>query len=238
MTCAVTVASLPHQLPHPPRAPEEPTLSSDTPAPPSPVPGVIPGRTPATSPQAAARPAVRPVAGRAAPGPASGAGMGLTRFNAASARMAEAALLSCCGSRRWARRIARHRPYPDLESLLAASDEASYDLTAADLAEALAGESAQHPLSGARGASRLAAHTALTAAHAEYERKFGHVFVICLDGVDPAEALDTVLAGIRTRLGHAPEKEAAVTADELRRIARARLARLVASHHKMSGMHR
>lgn len=65
---------------------------------------------------------------------------GLDRFNAAPAAEAEAALLECSGSRRWAARLAAHRPYPDLDALLAAADEAGYDLPPADLAEALAAE--------------------------------------------------------------------------------------------------
>jgi 2-oxo-4-hydroxy-4-carboxy-5-ureidoimidazoline decarboxylase len=47
--------------------------------------------------------------------------------------------------------------------------------------------------------------------------------VISLDGVRPGERLDQVLAGIRSRLGNEPEEERAVAADELRRLARARL---------------
>ncbi|MBI0379247.1 OHCU decarboxylase, partial [Streptomyces albiflaviniger] len=35
----------------------------------------------------------------------------LDRLNTAPADAAEAALLACCGSRRWARLIAAHRPY-------------------------------------------------------------------------------------------------------------------------------
>lgn len=53
---------------------------------------------------------------------------------------AEAALLECCGSRRWAQRLAAHRPFPDVDSLLAAADEAGYDLAPADLSEALTAE--------------------------------------------------------------------------------------------------
>ncbi|MGI5470504.1 2-oxo-4-hydroxy-4-carboxy-5-ureidoimidazoline decarboxylase [Streptomyces sp. CA-132043] len=153
---------------------------------------------------------------------------GLDRLNSAAAGAAEAALLACCGSRRWARRIAAHRPYPDLEALLAAADEASYDLSPADLAEALAEESVSpQPLAGARGRGTLAAHTALRAAHAEYERRFRHVFVICLDGLREDRLLDHVLSGIRDRLAHEPDEERAVAAEELRRIARGRLAQLV-----------
>lgn len=73
-----------------------------------------------------------------------------------------------------------------------------------------------------------AAHTALRAAHAAYESRFGHTFVICLDDVAPDESLDHLLSGIRSRLGNDPEEERALAADELRRLARGRLARLTA----------
>ncbi|MFD4524545.1 2-oxo-4-hydroxy-4-carboxy-5-ureidoimidazoline decarboxylase [Streptomyces sp. NPDC058470] len=153
----------------------------------------------------------------AAPSPAR-----LKGFNSAPAETVERALLLCCRSLRWAHRLTEHRPYPDLDSLLAAADEAAYDLTPADLAEALAGESLTLLPDGAYSA----AHTALSAAHAAYESRFGHVFVICLDDLAPAEALDEVLAGIRSRLAHDPEEERVLAAEELRRLARGRLARL------------
>ncbi|WP_050993852.1 2-oxo-4-hydroxy-4-carboxy-5-ureidoimidazoline decarboxylase [Streptomyces violaceusniger] len=154
----------------------------------------------------------------------------LDRLNTATADAAEAALLACCGSRRWARLIAAHRPYPDLEALLAAGDEASYDLTPADLDEALADESVVgHELPPAESLGSLAAHTALQAAHDAYERRFGHVFVICLDGLRREERLDRLLTGIRNRLGNERERERDNTAEELRRIARGRLVRLAAN---------
>ncbi|MFJ7626277.1 2-oxo-4-hydroxy-4-carboxy-5-ureidoimidazoline decarboxylase [Streptomyces sp. NPDC097595] len=150
---------------------------------------------------------------------------GLPRFNGAPAPEAEAALLGCFGSAAWARRLAAHRPYPDAEALLAAADEAAYDLAPAEHAEALAAEVSP----GLRPDAPRSAHLALAAAHAEYERKFGHVFVICLDGYPPAEHPDQVLAGIRARLAHEEDRERAVTADEMRRLARGRLAALVSS---------
>ncbi|MFC9706199.1 2-oxo-4-hydroxy-4-carboxy-5-ureidoimidazoline decarboxylase [Streptomyces sp. NPDC056943] len=145
---------------------------------------------------------------------------GLTRFNAASSAEAEALLLSCCRSRRWAERVAAHRPYPTVDALLAAADEAGYDLSRADLDGALAAESSAPPHPDAPPAAR----TALRAAHAAYESSFGHAFVISLEGVRPGERLDQVLAGIRSRLGNEPEEERVIAADELRRLARARLA--------------
>ncbi|MFF3321494.1 2-oxo-4-hydroxy-4-carboxy-5-ureidoimidazoline decarboxylase [Streptomyces sp. NPDC002889] len=151
---------------------------------------------------------------------------GLEHFNTVPAETAVAVLLACCGSRRWARRVVAHRPYPDLESLLAACDEAAYDLAPADVHEALALESS----AGLHPGAPSAAHTALAAAHAAYESRFGHAFVICLDRYRPDEHLDQLLAGIRDRLSHEPDEERALSAEELRALARSRLAHVVANH--------
>ncbi|MFC9247285.1 2-oxo-4-hydroxy-4-carboxy-5-ureidoimidazoline decarboxylase [Streptomyces sp. NPDC057136] len=170
-----------------------------------------------------------------APAPAGdGAGdqsAGLARFNTAPHAEAEAALLECCGSHRWALRMAAHRPYPDLDALLAASDEAGYDLSPTDIAEALAGETAPC----LHHAAPRAAHLALRAAHAAYESRFGHVFVISLAAHRPSQHVDQVLAGIRTRLAHDPDEERAVTADEMRRLARERIIELVTDEDLMRG---
>lgn len=149
-------------------------------------------------------------------------GCGLARFNTLSPKASEAVLLHCCGSRRWAQRVAAHRPYPNSGALLAAADEASYDLSQADLSEALASE---FPVELDQGAS-YAALLALGAAHAEYERKFGHAFVICLDGHPPEEQADQLLAAIRRRMELEADEERSISADELRRLAQARLADL------------
>ena len=144
----------------------------------------------------------------------------LDAFNTAPADEARNLLLACLHSHRWAHRVATHRPYPNLDSLLAASDEAAYDLSPADLAEALAAESLPTLPDG----TYSAAHTAMSAAQAAYEAKFGHAFVICLHGLPPAEALDHVLAAIRSRLANDPEEERVIAAEELRRLAKERLA--------------
>ncbi|KUN84758.1 OHCU decarboxylase [Streptomyces griseoruber] len=140
-------------------------------------------------------------------------------FNTVPAEEALASLLACLNSLCWARRVADHRPYPTVDALLAACDEAAYDLTAADLTEALAAETSPVLPEDAYEA----AHTALSAAHAAYEARFGHAFVICLDGTPRNEALDRVLEGIRSRLTNDPEDERVLAADELRRLARGRL---------------
>ncbi|WP_406453932.1 2-oxo-4-hydroxy-4-carboxy-5-ureidoimidazoline decarboxylase [Streptomyces sp. NBC_00876] len=160
-----------------------------------------------------------------APGRAAPRGWDLRRFNAAPAADAEAALLECLGSHRWAQRLAAHRPYPDTGALIAAADEAGYDLSPTDRAEALSAEVSP----GLRPDAPRSAHLALAAAHAAYESRFGHVFVICLDDFLPAEHPDQVLAGIRARLAHDPDQERVVTADEMRRLARGRIIELVSS---------
>ncbi|MFF4487038.1 2-oxo-4-hydroxy-4-carboxy-5-ureidoimidazoline decarboxylase [Streptomyces sp. NPDC001544] len=140
-------------------------------------------------------------------------------FNTAPADEVHSTLLGCLRSVHWARRIAAHRPYPDLDSLLAAADEAAYDLAPADLTAALAAESLPPLPEG----TYTAAHTALSAAHAAYEARFGHVFVISLSDTTPNEALDRILEGIRSRLTNDPEEERLVAWEELRRLARGRL---------------
>ncbi|MEU2424624.1 2-oxo-4-hydroxy-4-carboxy-5-ureidoimidazoline decarboxylase [Streptomyces sp. NPDC007851] len=144
----------------------------------------------------------------------------LDAFNAAPDAEAGALLLHCLHSLRWSRRIAEHRPYPDVDSLLAAADEATYDLSPTDLTEALASES----LPDLPGDTYSAATTALTAAHAAYEAKFGHVFVIYLGGTPPEERLDRVLEGVYSRLENDPEDERVTSVDQLRRLAKGRLA--------------
>ncbi|MFJ6655157.1 2-oxo-4-hydroxy-4-carboxy-5-ureidoimidazoline decarboxylase [Streptomyces sp. NPDC091377] len=147
----------------------------------------------------------------------------LHSFNAAPAAELRRALLLCLRSPRWAERLTAHRPYPDVEALFAASDEAAYDLTSAELADALAGE----PLPTLPDGTYSAAHTALSAAHAAYESRFGHAFVVCLDHVPPDEALAQFLAAIRSRLTNDPEDERVTAWEELRQLAKGRLVDLL-----------
>ncbi|GHC22769.1 2-oxo-4-hydroxy-4-carboxy-5-ureidoimidazoline decarboxylase [Streptomyces anthocyanicus] len=160
-----------------------------------------------------------PVQTRATPAPAAP----LERFNAAPAEEAAGTLLACLHSRAWADRLVAHRPYPDLPALLAAADEAAYDLSSDDLSEALAAET----LPALPEDTYAAAHTALSAAHAAYESRFGHVFVISLDGLSPEETLNHVLAAIRSRLANDPDEERLVASEELRRLAGGRVRRLL-----------
>ncbi|MET8977843.1 2-oxo-4-hydroxy-4-carboxy-5-ureidoimidazoline decarboxylase [Streptomyces sp. NPDC004539] len=137
----------------------------------------------------------------------------LEAFNTAPPAEAYTTLLTCLHSETWAARVATHRPYPTIDALLAAADEAAYDLTRGDLTEALAAEKMPQLPPG----TYAAAHMALGAAHAAYESKFGHAFVVCED------SLDAILEAIRSRLPNDPEDERVLAADELRKLAKQRL---------------
>jgi 2-oxo-4-hydroxy-4-carboxy-5-ureidoimidazoline decarboxylase len=140
-----------------------------------------------------------------------------------------------CASARWAAELVAGRPHHTLDGLLAASDTALAGLGWPDVLEALAA----HPRIGERaaGPSREAAwsrgeqaaasaggadvQAELAAASAEYEARFGYVFLICASGRGAAE----ILAGLRARLGHSPAAEQEVVRGELGQIARVRLAK-------------
>ena len=64
---------------------------------------------------------------------------------------------------------------------------------------------------------------ALADGNAAYERRFGHIYLVCATGRTGAE----LLALLRDRLGNDPEQEWAVVARELAKINRVRLAKLL-----------
>jgi 2-oxo-4-hydroxy-4-carboxy-5-ureidoimidazoline decarboxylase len=56
-----------------------------------------------------------------------------------------------------------------------------------------------------------------------YERRFGHVFLICASGLSGPEMLDQ----LRARLDHDQEAERTVVRDELRKITRLRMTKML-----------
>ena len=143
-------------------------------------------------------------------------------------------LLTCCGSRRWAARVSAGRPYADNAALLAAADEAWHAATQADVREAFAahpriGEAHRGGAQERREQSSSAdadaeTREALRAGNAEYERRFGHIYLVCASGRSAAE----LLADLESRLGNDPRTELCVAAEEQRKITRLRLERLLA----------
>jgi OHCU decarboxylase len=156
-------------------------------------------------------------------------GARLEAFNRLPAAEAEALLLSACASPRWAEGVAGSRPYAAPEDLLAAAGAVWRALGPDDWLAAFAahprigdrsgaGERERAEQAGTAGADATTL-AALERGNAEYEARFGHVFLICARGLDAP----TMLAALRRRLGNDPVAELQVAAEEQRRITELRL---------------
>ena len=178
---------------------------------------------------------------------------GLERLNGLPEGAARSALLACCSSARWAAEVASGRPFASADEIIARSDAAVAGLTQADLEQALAGHprigdrsradaavgcgaaagQAGHEPGAAAGWSRQeqagvqAADQSIVRALADgneaYERRFGHIYLVCATGRSGAE----LLALLRERLGNDPAAEWDVVRRELGKINRIRLRKLL-----------
>ncbi|MFG2682339.1 2-oxo-4-hydroxy-4-carboxy-5-ureidoimidazoline decarboxylase [Streptomyces sp. NPDC048392] len=158
---------------------------------------------------------------------------GLARFNTLEESAARAALHEACASTAWARQLLAARPFATPEDLYAASDAAMAGLTAADLAEAMAGHppigrpEPGDPASSREQAGMAGAAEELKAEMLElnlaYQERFGHVFLICATGRSGEQMRDAALE----RIGNSPEQEREIIRTELGKINRIRLTRLV-----------
>ena len=140
------------------------------------------------------------------------------------------------GSRDWAAGLAARRPFADLQSFLAASDEIWKQLEAADWMEAFS----KHPRIGQHNAptgvssqsaawsvqeQQRAAHSpeavksSLLEANREYEQRFGRVFIVFATGKSAAEMLDI----LHRRLQNDDAAELRAAAEEQRKITNLRL---------------
>jgi 2-oxo-4-hydroxy-4-carboxy-5-ureidoimidazoline decarboxylase len=144
-------------------------------------------------------------------------------------------LRGCCAAPGWIDAVRDGRPYASLAALLERSDVATSALDDTGLSAALAahpriGERAQgthagwsrQEQSGVAGASGDV-RAELAAANAEYEQRFGHVYLVCATG----RSAEELLAICRSRLANDPGTEHAVVLTELAKIARLRLGKLL-----------
>jgi 2-oxo-4-hydroxy-4-carboxy-5-ureidoimidazoline decarboxylase len=155
----------------------------------------------------------------------------ISEFNAAPAPAATRDVLACCESRVFAKLITDGRPYRDLDALGAAIDTAFEALTWNDILEAMNA----HPRIGARtggisaaeqagaAAAGAAVRQALVAGNEAYERRFGHVFLICASGLSGQEMLDE----LHKRLLNTSLAEQTVARQELVKITRLRMHKLL-----------
>lgn len=167
---------------------------------------------------------------------------GVARLDALPPAEAERALLACCGSRAWARRMAAARPFASAGTLLAAAEETWWSLDEADWREAFRahpriGEGAAEAgrterergwssdeQAGVRTAGE-ATRAALAEGNRAYEARFGHVYLVCATG----RSADELLSILRGRLENPPAAELRVAAGEQAKITALRLGKLLES---------
>jgi 2-oxo-4-hydroxy-4-carboxy-5-ureidoimidazoline decarboxylase len=161
----------------------------------------------------------------------------LDEFNDEPADRAAEALRACNAAPRFVSEVLARRPYPDGAALVAAAEEVARALPWPEVEQALAA----HPRIGDRvtGSSAEAAasrreqssmgtadadvRAALLEGNRDYERRFGHVFLIRAAGRSPEE----MLAELRRRLANDPESERAEVTEQLAQISGLRVKGLV-----------
>jgi OHCU decarboxylase len=166
--------------------------------------------------------------------------MTLDQLNEISAELANAELLKCCGSTRWAREMSDARPFATLDEVYEKADAVCDSLNESDWLEAFRA----HPKIGERKAATDQSQQAqswsaqeqsgvtnaeretmdeLAQQNRDYEARFGFIFIVCATGKSPEEML-TVL---QSRIGHNRHDELLIAAEEQRKITRLRLEKLL-----------
>ncbi len=157
-------------------------------------------------------------------------------FNALPAREAEEQLYSTFANQGWAQHVVSARPYRDLDELLGAAESAWASLAPGDWLQAFkahprigergghAPTASEREQSGVRKASKVTLAT-LAAENREYERRFGHVFLIAARG----RSADEILHALRQRMSNDAGTELEVAVSEQRKISRMRLIELFQS---------
>ena len=164
----------------------------------------------------------------------------LDALNSLPSQACRAELLKCCGSARWAERMAAARPFDGITSLLERADKIWWELDAEDWLEAFS----HHPKIGEKRAAvvqspeaarwseqeQSAARTVEEATRSEllalnrvYEERFGFIFIVCATGKTGEE----MLALLKERLRNDTETELRIAAGEQLRITHLRLRKLL-----------
>jgi len=160
----------------------------------------------------------------------------LARWNVLSASEAAEEILPCCGSQRWAQALVRLRPFQDGEAMQMKSDEIWLALDPADWDEAFA----SHPRIGEKKAPDFATAKSaqwssqeqsgvglssediqeqLRHANAEYEQRFGRIYIVCATG----KSAEEMLAILERRLNNDEIAELCEAAEQQRQITQLRL---------------
>jgi 2-oxo-4-hydroxy-4-carboxy-5-ureidoimidazoline decarboxylase len=160
----------------------------------------------------------------------------LANWNKAAMNTATMQILPCCGSTAWAREMARRRPFLDDAALAAASDDIWSGLSRSDWMEAFR----SHPRIGeAKAPGSLNSDSAawamqeqkkvadaddvvkiaLAEGNHEYEKKFGHIFIVCATGKSALGMLEI----LQRRTANDAETELREAAEQQRQITQLRL---------------
>ena len=160
---------------------------------------------------------------------------------------------SCCGSEKWARQMAGHRPFSSLQQLLRHANTACDGLSDQDWLQAFSchpriggaqltvsepgvSESNDSSPAGAASAAEWAQQeqsatssasretlSALQKANEVYYSRFGHIFIVCATGKSSKEMLES----LQQRSRNSPQEELQIAAGEQRKIMQLRLEKMV-----------
>ena len=149
-------------------------------------------------------------------------------------------LFKCCGSTTWANNLCKEKPFHDLEDIFKKSDLCWSKSTKEDGFEAFT----HHPKIGDvselekkfastkewAGGEQAGVNTAnrevleaLSKGNADYEAKFGFIFIVCATGKTAQEMLDL----LNERIGNEFEKEFEIAMGEQNKITKIRLEKLL-----------
>jgi 2-oxo-4-hydroxy-4-carboxy-5-ureidoimidazoline decarboxylase len=167
--------------------------------------------------------------------------LSLSEFNALNLDRAREELERCCGSSRWVEAMNHARPFSSIDELYSQADRIWNSLSREDWLEAFK----HHPRIGEQGLRAKFASTAswaeqeqkgvtgaseetlqaLLKGNEQYERSFGHVFLICATG----KSAEEMLQSMRSRASNDASTELKVAAGEQAKITRIRLERMISS---------
>ncbi|MGH7243461.1 MAG: 2-oxo-4-hydroxy-4-carboxy-5-ureidoimidazoline decarboxylase [Phycisphaerales bacterium] len=165
---------------------------------------------------------------------------GIGRFDSLDDSDAKVKLATVCGSMKWVERMMKRRPFGSTDNLLGACDEVWFRLAKEDWLEAFShhprigerdlaqakfaatAQQSSKEQSGMAGASEDV-RSAFAAENAEYEKKFGHVFLICATG----KSGEHMLGSLRERMKNDAATELRNAAEQQSQIMRIRLGKLV-----------
>jgi 2-oxo-4-hydroxy-4-carboxy-5-ureidoimidazoline decarboxylase len=165
--------------------------------------------------------------------------MKLEEFNKLKVEEAKKELLKCCGSSKWVNELIKSFPFKNSEELINNSDDSWKKCSKEDWLEAFShhpkiGERvehkkfestkmwAEHEQSGTRNAEERVLDDLLLS-NIDYEKKYGHIFIVCATGKSASEMLSI----LKHRMKNEPGKEIQIAAEEQNKITHLRLEKLL-----------